>query len=154
MTTSNEFEPGGHFRVGGQRMEYVEVWVISRSPEPDYWDGNWLSCKVSLAAGGFGGRYDANLRTEELEQFHSEVQALYDSLIGVAHLRTMEEQLTLELEGDGRGHILCRGEGRDRSGTGNVLRFELALDQTQLFGTMVQLSELLTRYPVRGSPAA
>jgi hypothetical protein len=154
MTASNEFEPGNHFRLGGLKTEYVEVWVISRSPEPDYWDGNWLGCKVSLAAGGFGGRYLANLRTEELEQFYSEVQTLYESLTGVAHLRTTEEQLTLELKGDGRGHVTCRGEARDTAGTGNLLRFELALDQTQLFGTMVQLSDLLTRYPVRGSPAA
>ena len=109
---------------------------------------------MSVAAGGFRGRYVANLRTEELEQFRSEVQTLYEPLTGVAHLRTMEEQLKLELEGDGRGHVTCRGEARDVAGTGNVLRFELALDQTQLFGTMVQLSELLTRYPIRGSPAA
>lgn len=142
-----------HFHLGGQEAEYVEVWVISRSTEPDYWDGNWLSCKVNLKAGGFGGRYAADLRTEELGQFHSEVQSLYQSITGVAHLRTMEEQLQLELEGDGRGHIRCRGKARDSAGTGNALHFELALDQTQLFGTMVQLSELLARYPVRGSPA-
>ena len=154
MTTSNEFEPGDHFRIGGQNAEYVEVRVVSRSPEPDYWDGNWLSCNVSVAAGGFRGRYIANLRTEELKQFHMEVQTLYESLAGVACLRTMEEQLNLVLEGDGRGNVTCRGEARDAAGTGNVLRFELALDQTQLFGMKVQLSEILSRYPVRGSPAA
>ena len=154
MAATDEFEPGDHFWVGGQKTNYVEVWVVSRSPEPDYWDGNWLSCKVRVAAGGFGGRYVANLRTEELERFHSEIQALYESLIGIAHLQTMKEQLKLELEGDGRGHIRCRGEARDVAGTGNLLRFNFVLDQTQLFGTMVQLAELLTRYPVRGSPAA
>jgi hypothetical protein len=154
MTGNNEFEPGDHFRVGGREAEHIEVWVVSRSTAPDYWDGNWLSCQVRIASGGFRGRYPANLRTEELERFHAEVQVLYESLTGAAHLQTMEEQLTLELEGDGRGHVQCRGEARDVAGTGNLLRFLLMLDQTQLFGTMVQLSELLNLYPVRGSPAA
>ena len=52
--------------------------------------------------------------------------------MSLRHLGTMEEQLKLELDGDGRGHVTCRGEARDVAGTGNVLRFELALDQTQL----------------------
>lgn len=64
----------------------------------------------------------------------------------------MEEQLHLRLRGDGRGHISVEGVARDGAGTGNELRFALELDQTHLFSTMVQLSELLNRFPVRGSP--
>jgi hypothetical protein len=82
------------------------------------------------------------------------VRALYDDLKTPAQLEPMEEQLVLRLEGDGRGHIHCRGDARGVARNGNLLRFELQLDQTQLFATMVQLSELLNRYPVRGSPVA
>ena len=149
-----EFEPGDRFHLGGHEAEYVEVRVVSRSEAEDYWDGNWLVCHVGLSAGGFRGGFKAHFRTDELGAFADEIRALYDRLKGVARFETTEEQLRLTLEGDGHGHIRCKGEARDEAGTGNVLQFEVALDQTQLFGTMTQLSELLNRYPVRGSPAA
>jgi hypothetical protein len=150
----DEFEPGDRFQIGSNRAEQLLVKVISRSSAGDYWDGNWLTCEVRLYAGGFRGNFQANLRTDELERFAAQVRTLYDDLKTPALLEPMEEQLVLRLEGDGRGHVYCRGEARDVAGTGNLLRFELQLDQTQLFATMVQLSELLNRYPVRGSPAA
>ena len=84
---------------------------------------------------------------------NEEVKVLYKSLVGDARFTSMEEQLGLRLSGDARVHITARGQVRDAPGTGNVLQFVLELDQTQLFGTMVQLGELLNRFPVRGSPA-
>jgi hypothetical protein len=148
-----EFEPGDHFHLGGRDAEYLEVWVVSRSDAADYWDGNWVTCDVRLSAGGFRGRFSANFRTNELEVFADEVRTLQHDLKSTARFDTMEEQLRLVLEGDGRGHIACTGEARDEAGTGNILKFELNVDQTQLFGTMTQLDELVSRYPVRGSPA-
>jgi hypothetical protein len=150
----DEFQPGERFQIGSNRAEQLLVRVISRSSGDDYWDGNWLTCEVRLSAGGFRGQFQANLRTDELERFAAQVRTLYDDLKTPALLEPMEEQLVLRLEGDGRGHIDCHGEARDVVGTGNLFRFELQLDQTQLFATMAQLSELLNRYPVRGSPAA
>jgi hypothetical protein len=149
-----EFEPGNRFQIGNGQGEQLLVKVISRSSADDYWDGNWLSCEIRLSAGGFRGKFQANLRTDELDRFAAQVRTLYDDLTTPALLEPMEDQLLLRLEGDGHGHIHCRGEARDVAGTGNLLTFELELDQTQLFATMVQLSELLSRYPVRGSPAA
>ena len=151
---SDEFEPGDRFQIGGGRAEYLLVKVISRSSGDDYWDGNWLTCEVRIFAGGFRGKFQANLRTDELERFATEVRTLHDDLKTAARLEPMEEQLTLVLQGDGRGHIECQGAAMDVVGTGNLLTFGLQLDQTQLFGTMVQLFELLNRYPVLGSPAA
>lgn len=150
----DKFEPGDRFQVGGNRAEQLLVKVNSRSSAHDYWDGNWLMCEIRLCAGGFRGKFQANLRTDEIERFAAQVRTLYDDLRSPALLAPMEEQLVLRLEGDGRGHIVCHGEARDVVGTGNSLRFELQLDQTQRFATMVQLSELLNRYPVRGSPGA
>ena len=149
----DEFEPGERFQIRSERAEDLIVRVLSRSEAEDYWDGNWLVCEIRVRAGGFRGRFEANLRTDELERFASQVRRLYDDLKTIARLEPMERQLTLELQGDGRGHVHCIGRARDVvSGTGNMLEFHLDLDQTLLFGTMVQLAELLNRYPVRGSP--
>jgi hypothetical protein len=150
----NEFEPGDHFRLGGAEAEYLEVRVLSRSDAEDYSDGNWLQCVVQLAVGGFIGSFPANLRIDELATFATEVRRLYEDLRGTARFDSTEEQLDIVLQGDARGHIRCSGKARDDAGTGNLLTFAIDLDQTHLFGTMVQLEELLARFPVRGSPAA
>jgi hypothetical protein len=150
----DEFEPGDRFQIGNARAEHLAVEVLSRSQAEDYWDGNWLTCMVRISAGGFRGQFEANLRTEELESFAGQLRTLYDDLKATARLEPMEEQLNLVLQGDGHGHIQCEGRARDVAGTGNLLVFQLYLDQTQLFGTIAQLSELLNRYPVRGSPAS
>lgn len=148
----NPWEPGDIVHLGGDKRDYVTIRVNSRSNAPDYWDGNWMVCIVEVHAGGFRGQFEANLRTDEFERFHNEVKPLYDKLTGKAAFRAMEEQLVLELEGDGRGHIHIRGQACDMAGTGNTLNFKLDIDQTQLFGTMAQVGELLNRFPVRGSP--
>ena len=93
------------------------VKVISRSSADDYWDGNWLTCEIRLSAGGFRGKFQANLRPDELDRFAAQVRTLYDDLTTPAVLEPMEDQLVLRLEGDGRGHIHCRGEARDVDGT-------------------------------------
>jgi len=149
--SASPYEPGDHFTFGDD-ADFVTVSVLSRSNAADYWDGNWLSCEVAVQAGGFLGRFNANLRTDELERFYNEMHKLHKTLGGAATLATTEEQLRMELEGDGRGHILCRGRAQDVAGTGNVLQFEFTRDQTFLFSTVVNLGELLNRFPVRGTP--
>ena len=147
-----EFEPGDRIHIGGAQREFVELHVLSRSSAADYWDGNWLACEVSVAVGGFRGRFEASLRTDEFLRFEEQARKLYETLNGTAEFAAMEEQVCLELLGDGRGHVQCRGTVRDVAGTGNQLSFSLNLDQTQLFGTVAQLAELLNRFPVRGKP--
>ncbi len=151
----HELEPGDHFHVGGAATEYVEVWVLSRSEAADYWGGNELLCEVRLSVGGFRGKFLATFQTTKLETFADEVRTLHKQLDGSARFDSLHKPLQLVLEGDGRGHIRCRGQAQGETGTGNyIIKFDLDLDQTQLFGTMTELAELLNRYPVRGSPAA
>jgi len=147
-----EYEPGDCVHLSGEETGQLTIQVLSRAPDPDYWDGNWLVCSIVIEAGGFRGCFNVTLRTDELDSFYGELKTLYDSLVGEATFNAMEEQLHLRLRGDGRGHISVEGVARDGAGTGNELRFALELDQTHLFSTMVQLSELLNRFPVRGSP--
>ena len=149
-----EFEPGDVVHLGGQEAEYVEIRVQSRSASDDFHDGNWLRCEVEVAAGGFRARFPANLRTDAFQRVHGEAAALYESLTGNARFESTEGQLHLTLTGDGRGHIRLDGTARDRPGSDNVLDFRLDFDQTQLFGAVAKLDELLRRFPVRGEPPA
>ena len=148
----NEFEPGDVIDISGDDTGHLEIRVLSRAAGSDYWDGNWLVCSIELHAGGFAGRFQANFRTNEFDSFHRTVKALYETLRGEAMFAPLEGQLQLRLTGDGCGHITVEGQARDEAGTGNILHFVLQQDQTHLFGTMVQLGELLNRFPVRGSP--
>ena len=148
-----EFEPGNWIHIDGEHTGHLDIRVLSHTEDPDFWDGNWLACSIDIRAGDFTCHVGANLRTDEFERFYQEVKVLYESLTGDATFTTMETQLNLHLSGDGHGHICARGQVRDAPGTGNVLDFELQLDQTYLFGTKVQLGELLNRFPIRGSPA-
>lgn len=147
-----EFEPGDAVHLGGQEAEFVEIRVRSRTAADDLHDGNWLRCEVELAVGGFEARFPADLRTDALQRWHGEVAALYESLAGEARFESMEGQLRLTLTGDGRGHIRLDGTARDRPGSDNALDFRLDFDQTQLFGAVAQLDELLRRFTVRGEP--
>jgi len=149
-----EFEPGDRVCLLGDETGQLTIQVLSRSAELDFWDGNWLDCNILIEAGGFRATFNANLRTDELERFFLDVKILYGSLRGEAIFDSMEEQLYICLKGDGLGHITAEGVARDRPGTGNELKFVLELDQTHLFGTMSQLSELLNRFPVRDRDSA
>ena len=142
---------GAAFSLGESKHERVEVTVsgYERQPSGDYHDDNWLTVKVSLAVGGFSGRFQASFLTAELMEFRDQLAALYKGLNGEAKLVTMETQLQLTLTGNGRGGISLKGEAWDRPGIGNRLVFGLDLDQTHLATTLGELDAVIERFPVR-----
>jgi hypothetical protein len=107
---------------------------------------DWVTCQVRLSAGGFTGGFSASLFTADLSRFLKSLVKIYDCLQGVAKLTSLEEQLELQVTGDGLGHILLRGIATDRAGDGNQLRFELEFDQTQLRSAVDQLEAVLRTY--------
>ena len=139
------------FSIGGNSRERIEIQVVGyeRNPVGEYFDDNWLRVSVSVVAGAFSGKYDAAFLTEELVSFQKQLSELYRSLSGVARFSTMEEQLSLLLQGNGRGEILLKGTATDLPGTGNSLVFELTLDQTHLQKTLAELSLVTESFPVR-----
>ena len=142
---------GAAFSLGESKHERVEVTVsgYERQPSGDYHDDNWLTVEVSLAVGGFSGRFQASFLTAELMEFRDQLAALYKGLNGEAKLVTMETQLQLTLTGNGRGGISLKGEAWDRPGIGNRLVFGLDLDQTHLATTLGELDAVIKRFPVR-----
>src|SRR6266704_2682710 len=106
---------GTAFSLGESKHGRVEVLVsgYERQPSGDYHDDNWLTVEVSLAVGGFSGRFQASFLTAELIEFRDQLAALYKSLNGEAKLVTIETQLLLSLTGNGRGGISLKGEAWD-----------------------------------------
>lgn len=80
-----------------------------------------------------------------LRQFCTAVDNLYNSLEGDASLSTFfGDGFSLELTGDGKGHILALTElfnGEDH------LKVHLTTDQTQLLRLRNQLFNLVARFP-------
>ena len=139
------------FSFGGEDRERIKVLVYGyeRAPVGDYHDDNWLSVEVQIDAGAFTGRFQAAFLTEELGSFLEELRILNSTLQGKASFTTMEEQLSLELEGNGLGHICLLGKPSDQPGIGNKLQFQLSLDKTQLQASLRSLEVVVNAYPVR-----
>jgi hypothetical protein len=133
---------------GGEQLR-IDVLGYEREPVGEYFDDNWLSVAVEIKAGGFTGFFSASFLTEEIEAFHQGAASLYDSLTGQAKFRTMEEQLSIDLVGDGLGHIRLTGSAEDRPGIGNTLAFAFTFDQTQLQSSVQNLVKALAAFPVR-----
>jgi len=142
------------FNLGGDAAEFLKVEVRRRElpAHEDYWDGNWLSCEIRVAVGGFKGRVDAALRAEEFNLFLEQVRQLHKSLKGRADFTTLEGWLRIELTGDGRGHMTATCELLDQPGIGNSLKFKIELDQTYLPSVVAGLESIIASYPVRNQP--
>ena len=139
------------FSIGGPEYERIEVNVLGyeREPAGEYYDDNWLQCLVSMQTGGFSGKFSVAFMTEDFSRFLDELSQLYDKLIGKAEFKTIEEQLYILAEGDGKGHIKVHGEAMDEAGIGNRLVFNLDIDQTQLAKTIKELENVVSSFPVR-----
>ena len=139
------------FSFGGETKERLEIDVLGyeRAASGEYYDDNWLRAVISASVGGFSGKFNAAFLTSELLGFRDELQTLYNSLRGVARFVTMEEQLFIDLTGNGCGGILLKAIALDAPGNGNRLQFELTLDQTCLLSALEGLNEVIDRFPVR-----
>jgi hypothetical protein len=135
---------------GRPEGEFLLIEVLSRS-YPNYTDdldGNWLNARVVLSVGGFKGQVGGYLRAEEFLSFRDEIAKLNSTLSGKATFLTMEEWISINITGDGKGHVMLKGQVRDQAGTGNTLNFTIELDQTFLPGILKGLDKTLKAFPV------
>jgi hypothetical protein len=148
--------PSTEILIGDLSAQHVLIRPLSRSHPGlfDYWDGNWIDCEIEIAAGGFRGRFQADLRSEEFHTFSEQVEGLNRTIEGVASLTGMEGQIAVSLTGDGKGHVRVAGEAVDVAGTGNRLQFGFEIDQTCLPEISGSLEYLLAAFPVVGAPDA
>ena len=139
-------------RIGPNPENFVEIVIGGREHDAtDYWDGNWVVATVVVKIGNFSARIDASLRSEEFEQFHTELSQLNKTLSGEASFETMERQLSIKIFGDGIGHLQCTGTVVDYHRR-NRFEFSFGFDQTELPPILRELRELNEAYPVVGQP--
>ncbi len=141
------------FSFGQSEHERIEVDVDGYlgPASGNFYDDNWLEADICVCAGGFRGKVNASILTGELAAFLLQLRSLYEKLAGSAQFRTMEKQLSLDLVGDGKGHIELRGEVIDQSGIGNRLLFTLEFDQSQLGASIRELEQVTSQFPVRSA---
>jgi hypothetical protein len=142
------------FRIGRSNREHLVVSLSRRLlPEVnDYWDGNWIHATVDIAAGSFRGEFEGQFRIWEFARFRDQLRVLYERLKGGAKFETMEGQLAIEIEGDGRGHFHAACMAVDQPGIGNRLTFGLDFDQTELPEILRGLDAICAAFPVVGKP--
>jgi hypothetical protein len=139
------------FTVGG-----FSLWIRDRQfpGNSDYWDGNWLIVRAEMRASGALIEVEGPiLHIPELVRFRDELSKLNASLSRSAELRPLEPGLHLTLTAQSLGHISA-----DLSITPDQLTqrhtFEFGIDQSYLPALLDSLDQLLSEYPVIGSPEA
>jgi hypothetical protein len=140
--------------IRGEGTDHLTIALIDRAHmgASDYWDGNWISATVNLVAGGLCGTISCFLRAEELGFFFDQLTNLQQTLHGTAEFTTMEQQLYIQLTGNGRGHMTVRCVIQDQPGVGNRLDCTLNTDQSFTRETLRQLAVAVRVYPVIGEP--
>jgi len=144
-----------NFAFGQSEHERIDVDVRSyeRPVSGEYYDDNWLVVSITVSVRGFSGRARASILTHELVAFSDQLHTLYEKLKGAAEFSTLEGQLSLRLEGNGKGNITLAGEVLDKAGSDNRLSFTLDFDQTLLQQSIHELDSVLQAFPVRHAKA-
>ena len=142
-----------HFRIGSSPTEHIIVRAVRREHEAavDYWDGNWIAAKVTVAAGGFRAELVGSLRVEEFVRLRTQLRPLFDKLAGTAKFETMDHWLTVEIVGDRKGHFRAACVAVDVP-TANRLTFTIDFDQTELSEILPALDAVCEAFPVLGKP--
>jgi hypothetical protein len=142
------------FRIGSSDRAHVIVSPTHRSwPEAtNYSDSNIVDATVEVAAGSFRGQFDAVFWTDQFVGFRDQLVPLDQKLVGRAKFDPLEDWLSIEVEGDGKGHFRAKCIARDYPGTGNLLTFDIDFDQTELPAILRGLNAICEAFPVVGKP--
>ena len=139
--------------LGQPSGDHVLIEITARSyPEAqDYWDANWLQATAKVQVGPFRARFETSIRTNELLGLRHAFQALHQSLDGSQTFETLENWISLDITGDGRGHFVAACVIRDDPGSRNRLTFDLTFDQTEIPELVESVETILEVFPVVGT---
>jgi AcrR family transcriptional regulator len=136
--TMNKFTIAGETGRISLSFEYVKVAS----------DGCDCRGTVSIASWGFQAQGKAWFTTADVAKFHSQLNACYQALDGVATFTTFEENLKLEVVFSHRGRVDIQGTFRETHNEGNELKFRIQTDQSFIAQSLEELAELVKRYSV------
>ncbi len=107
-------------------------------------DGPYFEVDFNVFAGGFEGVTSDYLSLGALTLFGTQLEALYKTLQGEAFLGTLERNFSVELRGDGLGHVTVQFDVMDNTA---CLKFAAEIDQTFLPELINQVRKVLTAFP-------
>jgi hypothetical protein len=138
------------FVLGGAERARLAVRVSGRlrAYALDGDDGNWLQAAVEIHCGKFAGGVTCSLRTDDFADFRTALARLTDNRSATAVFKTMEDQLGIQIKGDGRGAMQISGHVSDAI-DGNRLAFSFVGDAGGLPAVLSAIDALLEAYPVR-----
>jgi hypothetical protein len=88
--------------------------------------------------------------TTDFELFKRQLKTLYTDLNGTATFKPLEEQLTLDIKGDGIGHFEADCVATPQPHTGESLSLSFSFDQTSLPNLINQLDIITKSFPING----
>jgi hypothetical protein len=113
--------------IGDKGADYVALRVVRREPA-------WSVVEVNVHSDGLSGSLKWSFSKGELAAFARGIVALHRDRSGTAQLQPHEPNITLELTGDGKGHVSVQGTLQNLFARKNQLSFEFEIDQTYLEG--------------------
>lgn len=143
-----------HLGAPGANRLSLRPLARSNPDTDDFWDGNWLKVEVAARAGAFEGRYEADLRTDELALFAEGLAALEGAATGAAALESAEGWVSVKLALAPDGGLEGACELRDDPAMGSTLRFRLAVEAGRRPALREALGAILAAFPVVGDPEA
>lgn len=114
------------------------------------WDRNWIKANVTVKAGVFSGQFVAEFRTTDFEILKQQLKKLENDFNGSASFEPLEQQLILNIKGDGLGHFEVDCEATPEPHIGHSLTFSISFDQTQIKKYVRQLNSLTKSFPIDG----
>ena len=125
--------------IGSTEGEHVLLTQFSR-----FDDAGFCIASAEVQVTGFVGKTDPYLAIRDLAVLREGIIALHENLSGVAKFSPIEDELTFELKGDGKGHVLVKGQITNYAGgANNQLLFEFEIDQTFLPSIAKSIEEVL-----------
>jgi hypothetical protein len=131
------FDAGDLIRIEPLPLDYTE----------NDKENEWIKCAVTIKGGAFSGQYLAEFMTYDFESLKSDFERLDRDFNGSAKFDPIEQQLVLQITGDGLGHFTVQCTASDKTGFGARLSYELSFDQTELKRLIHQLDQI-TKYSV------
>lgn len=123
----------------GSESEYVKIMLAPAFPSQ-----GWCQADVDIAVSGFHGHIRPWLDADDLQVFASQLTSVYETLQGEATLIPLDQQFTLHVQAQTRGHIHVSGIAWSKATYENKLTFCLELDQSFLPNILAELQRALS----------
>jgi hypothetical protein len=127
----------------------IEVFGYEQPFAQEFYDANWLKCRIAVNVGHFVGNYDATLTTLDFARFRDELRSALTSMKGAASFVTAEEALNYTIELRNTGTAQVRGRAQARGHTEVIFSFSFESDQSFLAETLRGVEKIVQEFPAK-----